>query len=43
MAGKFLIDLTDERFFIAANEDVIAFVRRTNHPRTRTWALSCSS
>ena len=28
--SKFLIDLTDERFFIAANEDVMAFVRRTN-------------
>jgi hypothetical protein len=30
MPGKFLIDLTDQRFLIAANEDVIGFVRRTN-------------
>lgn len=30
MAGKFLIDLTDARFHVAGNEDVLAFVRRTN-------------
>ncbi len=30
MAGKFLIDITDPRFFIPANDDVIAFVRQTN-------------
>ena len=30
MAGKFLIDLTDDRFHVAGNEDVLAFVRRTN-------------
>ena len=30
MAGKFLIDVTDPRFFIAANGDVIDFIRRTN-------------
>ena len=30
MAGKFLIDLTDNRFHVAGNEDVLAFVRRTN-------------
>jgi len=30
MGGKFLIDLTDARFRIAANEDVLEFVRRTN-------------
>lgn len=30
MAGKFLIDVTDPRYFITANADVIEFVRRTN-------------
>lgn len=30
MAGKFLIDLTDARFHIAENEDVLEFVRRSN-------------
>ncbi len=30
MPGKFLIDVTDPRLFIPANDDVIAFVRRTN-------------
>src|SRR3954454_21635337 len=30
MPGKFLIDVTDQRFFIAANDDVIDFIRRTN-------------
>ena len=30
MTGKFLIDVTDPRFLIAANEHVIEFVRRTN-------------
>jgi len=30
MAGKFLIDLTDARFHVAGNEDVLEFVRRTN-------------
>jgi len=30
MAGKFLIDLTDARFLIASNDDVMAFVRRTS-------------
>lgn len=30
MNGKFLIDVTDSRFFIPLNEDVLAFVRRTN-------------
>ena len=30
MPGKFLIDLTDARFRIAANEDVMEFVRRVN-------------
>ena len=30
MAGKFLIDLTDPRFTIPGNEDVLEFVRREN-------------
>ena len=30
MLGKFLIDVTDPRLFIAANNDVIEFVRATN-------------
>ena len=30
MPGKFLIDVTDPRFFIARNDDVIDFIRRTN-------------
>jgi len=30
MGGKFLIDLTDPRFRVVANEDVLEFVRRTN-------------
>src|SRR5512146_3356954 len=30
MAGKFLIDLTDARFHVAGNEDVLEFVRRAN-------------
>jgi hypothetical protein len=30
MPGKFLIDVTDERFKTAANADVIEFVRRAN-------------
>lgn len=30
MAGKFLIDVTDERFKIAVNESVIDFIRRAN-------------
>jgi len=30
VTGKFLIDVTDPRFLIAANEHVIEFVRRTN-------------
>jgi hypothetical protein len=30
MAGKFLIDLTDARFHVAGNEDVLEFVRRSN-------------
>lgn len=30
MAGKFLIDLTDARFHVARNEDVLEFVRRSN-------------
>jgi hypothetical protein len=30
MAPKYLSDLTDARFSIAANDDVLAFVRRTN-------------
>jgi hypothetical protein len=30
MTGKFLIDMTDPRFLIASNDDVMAFVRRTN-------------
>ena len=30
MTGKFLIDVTDERFKIAANDAVIDFIRRTN-------------
>lgn len=30
MHGKFLIDLTDPRFRVAGNEDVLEFVRRTN-------------
>lgn len=30
MAGKYLIDLTDARFHVAGNEDVLAFVRRAN-------------
>ena len=28
--GKWLIDMTDPRFFIADNDDVIGFIRRTN-------------
>ena len=30
MAGKFLIDVTDARFHVAGNEDVLEFVRRAN-------------
>ncbi|MEP6621637.1 MAG: hypothetical protein ABJE47_20080 [bacterium] len=30
MAGKFLIDVTDARFLIPANRDVMEFVRKTN-------------
>lgn len=30
MPGKFLIDVTDPRFFVPGNEDVLAFVRRAN-------------
>ena len=30
MAGKFLIELTDPRFFIDDNADVIDFIRRVN-------------
>ena len=30
MSGKLLIDLTDGRFRVAGNEDVLEFVRRTN-------------
>ena len=30
MTGKFLIDVTDERFKIAANASVIDFIRRAN-------------
>jgi hypothetical protein len=30
MAGKFLIDLTDARFSIAQNEEILAFVREKN-------------
>ncbi len=30
MAGKFLIDVTDARFLIPANDDVIGFIRRAN-------------
>ena len=30
MAGKFLIELTDPRFQIADNADVIEFIRRVN-------------
>ena len=30
MPGKFLIDVTDARFLIPANEHVIEFIRRTN-------------
>jgi hypothetical protein len=30
MTGKFLIDLTDSRFHIAENEDVLEVVRRAN-------------
>ena len=30
MPGKFLIDVTDARFFVTPNDDVIAFVRRAN-------------
>lgn len=30
MTGKFLIDLTDARFHVAGNEDVLEFVRRAN-------------
>lgn len=31
MPGKFLIDVTDARFKIDANDDVMRFVRVTNH------------
>lgn len=30
MSRKFLIDITDSRFFVSANEDVLAFIRRAN-------------
>ena len=30
MAGKFLIDVTDDRFKIPPNDDVISFIRRVN-------------
>ena len=30
MSGRFLIDLTDPRFVIPDNADVIAFIRRVN-------------
>ena len=30
MTGKFLIDVTDPRFDIPQNADVLAFVRRAN-------------
>lgn len=30
MPGKFLIDITDPRFLVAPNEDVIEFIRRAN-------------
>lgn len=30
MSGKFLIDLTDARFHVDANADVLAFIRRAN-------------
>lgn len=30
LVKKFLIDITDARFFIPANDDVIAFIRRVN-------------
>lgn len=30
MAGKFLIDVTDARFLIPENEDVLEFIRRVN-------------
>ena len=29
-AGKFLIEMTDERFFMPANDEVIEFIRRVN-------------
>jgi len=30
MAGKFLIEVTDERLFVPGNEEVLEFVRRAN-------------
>jgi hypothetical protein len=30
VAGKFLIDVTDPRFFIPDNDDVLGFIRRAN-------------
>jgi len=45
MAGRYLIDVTDARFFTPENADVIAFIRRVNpfaHSDVGTIVFECA-